>query len=263
VAREEARGKQLWVDRADIEPAADSWARIARGIRAAKALVFVITPESATSAPCLRELDAAADLNKLIVPVVLRRTDPRGLDERLTAPNWIFFTPDRDFEESLGLVLRALDNDVEWRDDHARLAVRADEWVQSGRDRSFVLRGLDLRLAQEWLARAAEHEKVPPTDLQVEYILASRKAAIRTRRTWRTALITALVVVLGLGTYGLTQSHSAGTEGQQASRQSDAAASRQLINESEARMGHAEGWLYRLARRSRAMTMCWIWLVPS
>ena len=45
--------------------------------------------------------------------------------------------------------------------------------------RSFLLRGLDLRSAEQWLAQAAGHEKVPPTDLQAEYILASRKAAIR------------------------------------------------------------------------------------
>jgi WD40 repeat protein len=229
-----ARGKQLWVDRTEIEPAADSWARIARGIRAAKAFIFVITPESVVSEQCQRELDTAVSLNKLIIPLVLRDTDPRGVDERLAAPNWIFFTPDRDFEESLGLVLRALDNDVGWRDDHARLAVRAEEWDQSNRDRGFLLRGLDLRSAQEWLAHAAEHEQVPPTDLQVKYILTSRKTAIRTRRTWRTVLVTVLAVVLGLGAYGLTQSRRVSAEGQQARHQSDAAATRQLINDSEA-----------------------------
>ena len=181
------------------------------------------------SEQCQRELDAAASLNKLIIPVALRRTDPRGADKRLRVPNWIFFTPDRDLGKSLGLVLRALDDDLPWRDDHARLAVRADEWDHSEpkRDRSFLLRGLDLRTAREWLAHVAEHEKVPPTKLQVEYILASRKAAIRTRRTGVIALITVLAVVLGFVTYGITQ-------GQQASRQSNAAASRQLINESEA-----------------------------
>ena len=234
------RDKRLWVDRADIEPAADSWARIARGIRAARAFIFVITPESVVSEQCLRELDAAGSLNKLIIPVALRHTDPRGVDERLRVPNWIFFTPDLGFGKSLGLLLTALDDDLEWRDDHARLAVRADEWDHSEpkRDRSFLLRGLDLRSAREWLAHVAEHEKVPPTELQVEYILASRKAAIRTRRTGVIALITVLAVVLGFVTYGITQ-------GRQASRQSNAAASRQLINESEA-LGDASPVISRL-----------------
>jgi WD40 repeat protein len=232
--------KRLWVDRTDIEPAADSWTRIARGIRAAKAFIFVITPESVVSEQCQRELDAAANLNKLIIPVALRRTDPRGVDERLSVPNWIFFTPDRDFGKSLGLLLRALDDDLEWRDDHARLAVRADEWDHSEpkRDRSFLLRGLDLRSAREWLAHGAEHEKVPPTKLQVEYILASRKAAIRTRRTGVIALATVLAVVLGFVTYGITQ-------GQHAGQQTNAAASRQLINESAA-LGDASPVISRL-----------------
>ena len=235
-----AQDKRLWVDRTDIEPAADSWTRIARGIRAGKAFIFVITPESVVSEQCQRELDAAASLNKLIIPVALRRTDPRAVDKRLRVPNWIFFTPDRDFGKSLGLVLRALDDDLEWRDDHARLAVRADEWDHSEpkRDRSFLLRGLDLRSAREWLAHVAEHEKVPPTKLQLEYILASRKAAIRTRRTGVIALITVLAVVLGFVTYGITR-------GQQASRQSNAAASRQLINDSEA-LGDASPIISRL-----------------
>ena len=151
-----------------------------------------------------------------------------------------FFTPDRDFGKSLGLVLRALDDDLEWRDDHARLAVRADEWdhVRAEAGPELLLRGLDLRSAREWLAHAAEHEKVPPTELQAEYILASRKAAIRTRRTGVIALITVLAVVLGFVTYGITQ-------GRQASRQTNAAASRQLINDSEA-LGDASPVISRL-----------------
>jgi len=227
-----ARGKQLWVDRTDIEPAADSWERIAKGIRAAKAFIFVITPESVASRQCRRELDGAAAHHKLIVPVVLRDVDLEGLPGSLSTPNWIYFTADRDFEESLGQVLRALENDLQWRDDHARLADRADEWARSGRDRSFVLHGRDLRSALDWLAGADQHRSVPATDLQAEYIAASRKAAMRTRRARRTALAAGLAIALGLTAYGLTEGQHAGAETQQADRQHAIALSRLLASRS-------------------------------
>ena len=225
-----AHGKRVWVDRADIEPAADSWARIALGIRTVKAFIFVITPESVVSEHCLRELDLASSLNKLIVPVVLRYAEPSGMPERLRAPNWIYFTPDRGFEVPLGLLLRALDDDLRWRDDHARLAVRADEWDRSERHRSFLLRGLDLDSAREWLTHAAEHQRVPPTALQTGYILASRQAAIRARRNWLVALCTVLAVIVGVTAYGVVQSREAGRQGHVAASQHAAAISAQLAN---------------------------------
>jgi TIR domain len=56
----------VWVDRTDIEPAADWSERILRGIEAAKAFIFVITPESVVSEQCLRELETAVQRHKLI-----------------------------------------------------------------------------------------------------------------------------------------------------------------------------------------------------
>ena len=43
-----ARGKHVWIDRAEIEPASDWSARIDRGIRSARAFIFVITAEDIT-----------------------------------------------------------------------------------------------------------------------------------------------------------------------------------------------------------------------
>src|SRR5580698_7964870 len=51
-----ARGKQVWLDRHRIEPAADWRQRIAQGITAAKALIFVVSPESLASSECAQEL---------------------------------------------------------------------------------------------------------------------------------------------------------------------------------------------------------------
>jgi hypothetical protein len=216
-----ARGKHVWVDRAEIEPASDWAARINRGIEGAKAFIFVITPESVVSRECLRELEIAAAQRKLIVPVVLRDVHrDQALPEDLTKPNWIFFTsghdpgsaPDHDTQRALDKVIRALEEDLPWRDAHTRLAVRTQEWASAQRDRSFLLRGSDLHAAEEWLGQAGQHQKTPPTALQTEYILASRKAAVRTQRTWRLALSAGLVVALALAAVAFVQRNNAQTE---------------------------------------------------
>jgi WD40 repeat protein len=200
-----ARGKEVWVDVHSIEPAADWKDRIERGILGAKALIFVLTPESATSEECRNELETAARHHKLIIPIVLRRVDPHGLPEYLAKPNWIFLTQGDDFDTGIEEVIEALETDLDWRDAHTRLTVRTEEWVNSGRDRSFFLRGTDLRAAEAWLSQATAHLKSPPTALQSEYILASRKAADRAQRTWRAALAVGLVVALVLAGLALVQ----------------------------------------------------------
>ena len=76
------------------------------------------------------------------------------------------------------------------------------------------------------MAQAPLHSKTPPTMQQTEYILASRKASVRTQRTWQGALSVGLVVALVLATFAFLQR-------QQAIRQRDAAVSRLLIDDSE------------------------------
>src|ERR1044071_5529244 len=81
-----AHGKTVWVDRAMIEPASDWLQRITRGIDAARAFLFVITPESASSPECRREFELAVQRNKLVVPVMLRPADPHAPPDRLAQP---------------------------------------------------------------------------------------------------------------------------------------------------------------------------------
>ncbi len=229
------RGMNVWVDRTDIEPAADWSERILRGIEAAKAFIFVITPESVVSEQCLRELETAVQHRKLIIPVALRATDRRGLPASLLTPNWIFFFgPGHDLKRGLDNVITALEEDLGWRDMHTRLAVRATEWSDSQQDRGFLLRGSELHSAEEWLGQATMHHKTPPTALQTEYILASRKATTRTQRTWRTALSVGLIIALSLAALAFVQRQQAVYETQQAIHQLDIAVSNQLASRSEA-----------------------------
>ncbi len=229
------RDMHVWVDRTDIEPAADWSERILRGIEAAKAFIFVITPESVVSEQCLRELETAVQRHKLIIPVALRDTDRQDLPGSLLKPNWIFFFgPGHDLKRGLDNVVTALEEDLGWRDMHTRLAVQATEWSDSHQDRGFLLRGSDLHSAEEWLSQATMHHKTPPTALQTEYILASRKATTRTQRTWRTALSVGLIIALSLAALAFVQRQHAVYEQQQAVHQRDIAVSGELASRSEA-----------------------------
>ena len=218
-----ARGLRVWVDREKIEAASDWAQRIDRGINASKAFVFVITPESARSAECLHELDQAVELHKLIVPVVLREVaDRHELPDTLTRPNWVMFTSGSDTNRAIDQLTEALAEDLGWRDEHSRYTIRSGEWTRADHDKSFLLRGSDLRLAEEWLAQAPAHPKTPPTATQTAYIVASRKGRVRTQRTWQAALGAGLAIALVLAGVAFLQRNQAQHNAQVANSRADA-----------------------------------------
>ena len=198
------RGKRVWVDRTNIPPATDWRERIARGIEATPALIFVISPESATSEECVKELDTAAQHHKKIVPVVLRYVAPTGLPDTVTVPNWIYARASDDRQAAVDAIVAALDTDIEWRDADTRLAVRAREWRAGGEDRSFLLRGRDLRDAEDWDDHKFGHLE-QPTDEQARFIAASRRAATLAARVRVALLSVALGVALILAVIAFVQ----------------------------------------------------------
>ncbi|HUB71224.1 MAG TPA: TIR domain-containing protein, partial [Acidimicrobiales bacterium] len=196
------RGKSVWVDRHNIEAAAAWRSRIELGIERAKAFIFVLTPDSAQSAECLKELAVAIAANKRLIPVVFRDVDPALLDPALTEPNWVYFRQTDDPEVAIGKVVEALESDYAWRDAHTRLGTRAREWLGANRDASFLLRGTDLRRAEAWYSDRANH-KEQPTQIQLEYIAAGRSAAGQRQLRLFGAVALALVVAIVLGILAL------------------------------------------------------------
>ena len=191
-------GKDVWIDLEDIAPTADWRRAIWAGIDAAKAVVFVLTPESLASPVCAQELDRARAANKRLIVVV--RREPRAdtpVPDDLGRPNWIWFRESDDLAHALDLLVAALETDLAWRDAHARLVVRAREWVREDRDRSFLLRGSDLRAAELWLTEQHGHAETA-TQEQTQYILASRQASARRQRITLAAVGAALAVAIVL-----------------------------------------------------------------
>ncbi len=204
-----AAGREVWVDTADIEPT-DRWRLSAHeGIERSDAFLFVVSAHSLRSQPCLGELEHAVSLNKRLIPVsVDREAVDMAKPAALAELSWIKLRPDDDFDAAVRAIVRALDVDLEVVRTHTRILVRARAWELGGRRASPLLRGEELRLAEQWLTRAAASGS-PPTELQQEFVAASRRAA--TRRLGIVAGVSAAVAVVavGLSIYALVQRSNA------------------------------------------------------
>ena len=197
-------GKEVWIDLERIPPGAEWLERIYVGIEAAGAVVFVLSPHWVASNVCKQELARAEAHNKRIVPVLVKDTEPELIPEGLERRNWIHWRPGDDAAAARAKLLEAIEQDHTWREQHARLAVRASEWLANRRDNSYLLRGSDLRGFETWLDEAEKHSE-QPTETQRDYVFKSRRAATRRSRTTLAAVCLALAVALALAAFALIQ----------------------------------------------------------
>ena len=190
---------------------------IASAIAGCEKFVFVVSPDSLDSGPCAEELAEAEGASKQVIPLLRRPgRDGQPIPDAVAEPNWIFLQDDADFDSGFAQLLQALDTDVDWARKHARLQIRAQDWAASESERSQLLRGTDLRDAEEWLADSDTHPATPPTAGQRQYIAASRRAADRATRFQRAVLTGGLVIALVLASLALLQTHQADLERNQA-----------------------------------------------
>ena len=202
------REREAWVDWEGIPPG-DTWEKTIYGaIEATHTFIFVLTPDSIASEVCGREIAHAAANNKRLVPIVHRDVLADRVPKSLGELNWIFCRESDDFNEATDTLIRALDTDLKWVRAHTRLLTRAIEW-ENGKNNSFVLRGEDLRSAEQWLAEAGAQKERQPTALQTEYIIASRKAAARRQRITLGAVSFGLVVAIALAVVAFFARHKA------------------------------------------------------
>ena len=200
------REKEVWVDDHGIPPAS-KWADyLKEAIETADSFVFVISPDSASSVECRKELDYAASLGKRIIPLNLRASPfdqlPPVLMDRQFVPGRGLF--EEDFATSLDLLVAAIETDLEWVQEHTRWGTKAIEWDEHERGRSLLVGGSELRAAETWLARGPGKEP-EPTALQNAFVLASRRASDRRQRSLLGGVSAALALSLVLGGLALFQ----------------------------------------------------------
>ncbi len=196
------RGKDVWVDVEGVRDAEVFPEVLRRAIESSDAFAFVISPDAVKSTFCVEEVQHAAGLNKRIIPLALRPVPDDQLPDEVRFRNWIPAGEDGGLEVTVERLVKALDTDLEWEREHSRLTVRALEWDSSGRDRSFLLRGADLRSAEEWLAAGTDKDP-GPTALETEYVVAGRRAAARRQRGLLIVSLAVTAISIGLLIFAL------------------------------------------------------------
>jgi WD40 repeat protein len=221
--------RDAWLDTKNIPITAEWLREIFTNIEAADNFLFIISPESTTSANCRKEIDHAVANHKRMVPIFYRPALDEAIPEALGKFQRIDFTDNDNFDSKFAALIEALDTDLAWVQMHTRLLTRAREWENEGKDTSFLLRGKDLREAEQWVAKSSEKEP-KPTTLHSQYILASRQAATKTQ--WRIigAVAAAFLIAAGLAIYAFIQRSRAQKQTIEANRQRNQA----IANESNA-----------------------------
>ena len=190
-------GRDVWVDWEDLPPAAE-WERdIYDSIDAAESFVFVVSTASLVSEHCAAELRHAQAHGKRIVPIACEAVDPDAASPCLRELNWIWCRAGDDRDAAFANLSDALDCDLEWARAHTRLLARALEW-EACQDDSLLLRGRALARAEQAVAANAAKEPTP-TELQRQYLHASRDAASSRRWVMLGGVLLALFASRALG----------------------------------------------------------------
>lgn len=224
--------REVWVDWHDIPLTANWWAEICAGIEATHTFVFVISPDSIASPVCHLEIAYAERNNKRLVPIVHIETDVKTalealqtqeLDEHtlglldgqdlltiarsnwqhLSRHNWLFFEEEANFDSNFQRLLKAIDTDLEYVRIHTRLLMQSIEWEAHHHSDSFLLIGVAIAEADDWLASSAD--KTPhPTDRHLNFIMSSHRHAGRRQRYVFIGITVALAIMIGLSILSLT-----------------------------------------------------------
>ncbi|MEW8681751.1 MAG: TIR domain-containing protein [Candidatus Thiodiazotropha endolucinida] len=192
------RDFQVWVDQDSIPYAVEWRPEIQQAIDSAQAVIFVISPESAASAECEKEINYALLNYKRLIPIVYRPVDPSQVPQQLRKLNWLPFDQGEAFTDGLEKLIETIETDHEWVRLHTRLHIRAREWDSKERNSSYVLRGDDLISAEEWLKQSIISKEPASTELQKEYIEESRRFTTRIRRRAIVVGSIGLFIVLSL-----------------------------------------------------------------
>ncbi len=205
------REREAWIDWKDIPLTAEWQQEIFSNIETADDFVFVVSPDSVASTNCKKEIEHAAANNKRMLPIFYRSVADDEIPQALARFQGIDFKDNDDFDAKISQLVDALDTDLVWTQAHTRLLTHAKEWERQGKDRSLLLRGKDLRDAEQWQSDAG-NKAIQPTALQSQFIFASRQAATRLQRIVFASIGAAFLVTLGLAIYSFWQAHVATQE---------------------------------------------------
>ncbi len=151
----------------------DAWQdRLRTLIAAADVVIFVVSPDSATSPVCDWEIGEAQSLGKRLIPVLWRAIDFAGAPQKLAALN-VAISFEGEFEVSLKKLVAAIETDIDWLREGRRLTTLATRWRDTGEPESQLLRSAEATAAETWAARRPSNAPQPP-EILFKFLNASR-----------------------------------------------------------------------------------------
>jgi formylglycine-generating enzyme required for sulfatase activity len=182
------------------------WQRLQEMIAAADVMVFIVSPDSASSKACDEEIAYARGIGKRIIPVLHRPIDFAKAPPRLAALNIkIEFLDQADaaFDASVAELCAALDLDVDWHRENRRLTGLAVRWAQRERPDDSLLSAADVRAVGDLLEKRPRSAP-EPSPLLVALRDRSRAKHDHEARLWRRmqAATGALLVGIIVGLVG-------------------------------------------------------------
>jgi len=195
----------VWVDWKSIPEGEDWEQEIYLGIEESDAFLFLISPGSVVSEMCNKEIAHAVKNGKRILPIFIASVDNDGVygvteqflhweqKEEINRRNFIFCREGREeFNATINEIQTTIHTDYEWLKYHTKLLIKALDWKRHG-DQSRLLRGRELREAEQLLADAGTENDPHVTDLQCRFVVASRKD--ENRRIVRTRIFGAVLTL--------------------------------------------------------------------
>src|SRR5215207_7729007 len=182
-------------------PSNDTWLEIYAAIESADTILVVISPDAIESAIVREAVEYASREQKRLLPIVRRDANAAALNPALQRWPCLLFRENDDFHAALQRVMNAMDADQDYVREHTRLLIRSRVWEINWRKPRGLLTGADLRRAEVWQARSASHA-VRPIERQVDYIIASRRAASVAQRRRFALVIAAFMATVMLAGFG-------------------------------------------------------------
>ncbi|MEM7063525.1 MAG: TIR domain-containing protein [Cyanobacteria bacterium P01_B01_bin.77] len=174
------QGESTWFepDKAILGPEYDS--QVKTGIEQAENFLFIVSEDALVDAATLEELKLAESLSKRIIAVSYRNVDRSQVPSALANGIWVAFSSihGEDFTTDFETLYRILKSHPNHVRDHTQLLIRASVWEQAEKDDSTLLRGKDLKRAEQWYEQA-QTQTPKPSELQIAYIKASQELPFR------------------------------------------------------------------------------------
>lgn len=204
-------GLNFWIDWEGMPPTLDAWRETEKSIEEADVCLFLISPDSAKSKLCRREIGCAVNNGKRLIPLLVRDVEEDESPYQLRHLNWILFRKSDDFDAAIKKLLTRILMDYESSAIHRRLQGQALEWERNHRAKSWLLHDGELQAAELQLATVSSKEP-QVTDLQREYVFSSRKAFDSQGRHVRRISIAGIIFLVALTGFGLVRANMAQTE---------------------------------------------------